>query len=120
MTSEIPRYCCYFKRASTRCKAIPIAFPHKFRISQYRRRLLLFTSFYVQFNIIKIRLFKSINRSKRGTKQTSFNVMCRTVTSFYFFQKLTCCSFFDKFLRRSSVSVKENTVLCQCLSDKKS
>jgi len=45
--------CCYFKRASTRCKAILIASPNKFRISQYRLRILLFTSFYsvnVQFN----------------------------------------------------------------------
>jgi len=45
--------CCYFKIASTRCKAILIASPNKFRISQYRLRLLLFTSFfsvYVQFN----------------------------------------------------------------------
>ena len=45
--------CCYFKIASTRCKAILIASLNKFRISQYRLRLLLFTSFYsvyVQFN----------------------------------------------------------------------
>jgi len=45
--------CCYFKIASTRCKAILIASPNKYRISQYRLRLLLFTSFYsvyVQFN----------------------------------------------------------------------
>jgi len=42
--------CCYFKIASTRCKAIRIASPNS--ISQYRLRLLLFTSFYsvyVQF-----------------------------------------------------------------------
>jgi len=45
--------CCYFKIASTRCKDILIATSNKFRIFQYRRRLLLFTSFYsvyVQFN----------------------------------------------------------------------
>jgi len=45
--------CCYFKIASTRCKAILIASLNKFRISQYRLMLLLFTSFYsvyVQFN----------------------------------------------------------------------
>jgi len=45
--------CCYFKIASTRCKAILIASPKRLRISHYRLRLLLFTSFYsayVQFN----------------------------------------------------------------------
>jgi len=45
--------CCYFKIASTRCKAILIASPNKFRISQYRHRLSLITScysVYVQFN----------------------------------------------------------------------
>jgi len=45
--------CCYFKIASTRCPAILIAFPNKFRISEYRRRLSLITSCYsvfVQFN----------------------------------------------------------------------
>jgi len=45
--------CCYFKIASTRCKAILIASPYFFRTSQYRLRLLLLTSsysVYVQFN----------------------------------------------------------------------
>ena len=60
--------CCYFKIASTRCKASLIASPNRLRISQNRLRLLLFTSFYsayVQFNKKK-RLLKSINRLKKG------------------------------------------------------
>jgi len=71
--------CCYFKIASTRCKAIPIASPNKFRISQYRLRLILFTSFYsVMYSLIQKRLLKSINRLKRGTtvaKQICFSMM---------------------------------------------
>jgi len=45
--------CCYFKIASTRCKAILIASPNKFLIPQFRLRLLLFRSYYsvyVKFN----------------------------------------------------------------------
>jgi len=67
--------CCYFKIASTRCKAIPIASPNKFRIFQCILRLLLFTSFclvYVQFNK-KIRLLKSINRLKKGHNRRKTN-----------------------------------------------
>jgi len=108
--------CCYFKIASTRCKAILIASFNKFRISQYRRRLLLITScysVYVQFNKKYVYL-KVFNRPKRGTtvaKQTSLNGMCRTVTSFYIYRKLTWCSCFDRFSRRSSDFVNGNTVL---------
>jgi len=52
---EFPLFleCCYFNIASTRCKAVLIASPNKFRISQCRRRLSLNTSgylVYVQFN----------------------------------------------------------------------
>ena len=57
--------CCYFKVASTRCKAILIASPNKVRIFQYILRLLLFTScclVYVQLN--KKRLLKSITVKK--------------------------------------------------------
>jgi len=58
--------CCYFKIASTRCKAILIASPNKFRISQYRLRLLLFTSFtQFMYSLIKKRLLKSIDRLKK-------------------------------------------------------
>jgi len=66
--------CCYFKIASTRCNAILIASPNKFRISQYRLRLLLFTSFYsvyVQFN--KNRLLKGTNSLKKGHNRRKTN-----------------------------------------------
>jgi len=46
-------YLCYLKIASTRWKAILIASPNNFRISQYRRRLSLIAScysVYVKFN----------------------------------------------------------------------
>jgi len=71
--------CCYFKIASTRCKAILIASLNKLRISQYRFRLLLFTRFYsvyVQFN--QKSLLKSINRLKKGHNRriTKFLVLC--------------------------------------------
>ena len=62
--------CCYFKIASTRCKAILIASPNKFRISQYRHRLLLFTIFY---SLIKKRLLKSITRLKKGHNRRKTN-----------------------------------------------
>jgi len=66
--------CCYFKIASTRCKAIPIASPNKFRISQYRLRLILFTSFYsVYVQLIQKRLPKSINRFKKEHNRRKTN-----------------------------------------------
>jgi len=96
--------CCYFKTTNFVFLNTDVGFYY----------LLVFTPFI--YSLIKIRLPKSIKRLKRGTnvaKQTSFNAMCRTVTSSYIYRKYTWCSFFDKFLRRSSVFVNENTVLCR-------
>jgi len=79
--------CCYFKIASTRYKAIPIASPNKF---VFLNTGLVFNCLLVLVSLIKIRLLKSINRLKKGTtfaKQKSFNIMCRSVTSFYIYRK---------------------------------
>jgi len=61
--------CCYFKIASTRYKAIPLASPNKFCIFQYRRRLSLITScysVYVQFN--KTTITKKYLTVQKGTQ----------------------------------------------------
>jgi len=66
--------CCYFKIASTRCKAILIAFPNKYRILNTDLGfycLLVFTQF--MYSLIKKRLLKSINRLKRGHNRRKTN-----------------------------------------------
>jgi len=66
--------CCYFKTASTRCKAILIASPNKFRFLNTDLGfycLLVFTQF--MYILIKNRLLKSINRLKTGHNRRKTN-----------------------------------------------
>jgi len=99
--------CCYFKTASTRCKAILVTSPNVFLNTDVDFYcLLVVTQFMYSLNKIRCKYYLNLfNRSKRDktvAKQTSLNGMCRTVTLFYFYRM----QLFWQILK---------TFLCHCL-----